>query len=65
LGGLPIKLNTALVEGGTVSGFLITPDNAGVVYRADQEVDNKYELYMVYNQSAQRRLYLPAVIRME
>jgi Tol biopolymer transport system component len=64
LGGLPIKLNAALVEGGSVSGFLITPDSAGVIYRADQEVDQKFELYMVYNQTS-RRLYLPALIRQE
>lgn len=48
-GTLPIKLNPPLVEGGNVSAFRVTfsPDSQFVYYLADQEVDNRVELYRV------------------
>jgi Tol biopolymer transport system component len=42
-----IKLNGALVTGGNVSSFRISPDSGRVVYLADQQTDNVYELYSV------------------
>jgi Tol biopolymer transport system component len=42
-----IKLNGALVAGGNVTNFRITPDSSRVVYRADQETDTVLELYSV------------------
>lgn len=47
----PIRLNGALVAGGNVQGAIasvpaeVSPDGTRVVYRADQEVDERYELY--------------------
>jgi len=49
-GGVPIKLNGALVPGGEVSlvhGFQISLDSSRVVYRADQDTDTVVELYSV------------------
>jgi len=49
----PVKLNAPLVLGGDVGGSLgrdrldITPDGARVVYLADQEIDNKVQVYSV------------------
>jgi len=46
--GAGVKLNGSLVAGGDVSSrLLISPDSARVVYSADQEVDEAYELYSV------------------
>ena len=42
-----LKLNKALVLGGSVEGGLISPDSRRVVYRADQETDGIFELYSV------------------
>jgi Tol biopolymer transport system component len=42
-----IKLNPALVAGGVVSTFQISPDSNRVVYQADQETNDVYELYSV------------------
>jgi hypothetical protein len=42
-----IKLNGALVAGGNVDYFQISPDSGRVVYWADQETDTVYELYSV------------------
>jgi Tol biopolymer transport system component len=42
-----VKLSPALVAGGDVSEFAISPDGARVVYRADQETDEVRELYSV------------------
>ncbi len=46
-GGPGFKVNGSLVAGGTVSSFnwLVSQDNHTVVYRADQDVDNRFELY--------------------
>ncbi len=41
------KLNSALPMGGDVSQFLISTDNSRVVYRADQDTDEVFELYSV------------------
>lgn len=46
-GGTSVKLNAPLVAGGGVWSFTISPDSARVVYRADQEADNVFELYSV------------------
>lgn len=48
-GAPPLKLNGPLPGGpaGGVQGFLASPDDRWVVYRADQEVDEHYELYSV------------------
>ena len=43
-----IKLNPALVSGGNVGiTFQISPDSSRVIYRADQETDQVFELYSV------------------
>jgi Tol biopolymer transport system component len=42
-----VKLNGALVTGGDVSSFQISPDSSRVVYRADQDTDNVNDLYGV------------------
>jgi Tol biopolymer transport system component len=42
-----IKLNGALVAGGGVSSFKISPDSTRVVYLADQQSEGDYELYSV------------------
>jgi hypothetical protein len=46
-GGTPVKLNTALPSGGNVSssGLQFSPDGSRVLYRADQETNEVYELY--------------------
>jgi Tol biopolymer transport system component len=48
-GGTPIKLNGPLTPGGNIGvfGFRITPDSSRVLYRADQDADEVYELYSV------------------
>ncbi|QDT01582.1 hypothetical protein [Adhaeretor mobilis] len=48
-GGMPVKLNGALVPGGDVSpsGLQFSPDGSLVLYLADQEVNNVTELYAV------------------
>ncbi len=48
-GGVPVKLNLDLDNGGMVdsSSIAITPDSRTVVYRADQNGDSMYELYTV------------------
>ncbi|MBN1832725.1 MAG: hypothetical protein JW896_11510, partial [Deltaproteobacteria bacterium] len=48
-GGTVIKLNDSLVSGGDVHnyGFLISSDSSRVVYMADQDTDEVYELYSV------------------
>jgi Tol biopolymer transport system component len=42
-----VKLNKTLVAGGGLAGLTISPDSSRVVYRADQEVDQAFELYSV------------------
>ncbi len=51
-GSSPVKLSAPLVAGGDVSAgyhssFRISPDSSRVVYRADQELDERFELYSV------------------
>ena len=48
-GGAGVKLNGLLPAGGNVdySGFAISPDSARVVYSADQQTDEVYELFSV------------------
>ena len=41
------RLNGPLTTGGIVRSFRISPDSARVVYRADQQTDEVYELYSV------------------
>jgi len=40
------KLNGTLVEGGNVSDWDLSPDGCQVVYRADQDTDDVFELYI-------------------
>ena len=53
LGGESVRLNPTLVEGGNVTNqslhlvFTISSDSSRVVYVADQETDEEYELYSV------------------
>ncbi len=54
-----IKLNGTLVAGGDVSpGFQISPDSGRVLYIADQDTDNVFELYM----TSDYFLYLPLLL---
>jgi Tol biopolymer transport system component len=46
-GGTPVKLNDPLALGGHVGDFQISPDNSWVVYNADQDTDEVFELYSV------------------
>ena len=48
-GTTPIKLNPPLVDGGDVqsSRIAFTPDSQSVIYLADQEVDNRIEMFSV------------------
>ncbi len=50
-GGIPAKLNGALVAGGDVSflpgEYLVAPNSSFVVYRADQQTDGVVEVYSV------------------
>ena len=54
-----IKLNGTLVVGGNVLNFLISPDSGRVVYRADQDTNDVFELYMTSNYL----LHLPLILR--
>jgi len=40
------KLNDPLVDGGDVAGVRFSPDGSKVIYRADQDTNNVYELYV-------------------
>jgi dipeptidyl aminopeptidase/acylaminoacyl peptidase len=46
-GGVPLLLNGPLIAGGGVREFRWTPDGAHLLYRADQEVAGRNELYAV------------------
>jgi Tol biopolymer transport system component len=48
-GGIPVKLNGTLATGGDVSATSarFSPDGARVIYQADQDIDNVFELYSV------------------
>ena len=55
-----IKINGPLVAGGNVGMFFqISPDSRRVVYRADQDIDNVYELYM----TSIYLLHLPLILK--
>ena len=41
----PIKLNSPLTNGGDVLNFQFSPDSSLILYRADQDVDGRFELY--------------------
>jgi hypothetical protein len=67
LAGLPTggwtlrqKLNAPLVDDGDVDTFLITPNSQGVVYRANQDDWETWELYSVFNRFVQ---YMPLMSR--
>jgi Tol biopolymer transport system component len=45
--GAGVKLNGALVAGGDVWDFQASPDSSRVVYRADQQTNDVFELYSV------------------
>lgn len=47
VGSSSIKLNPSLPTRYLISGYEILPDRSGVVYRANQDVYEKYELYLV------------------
>ena len=49
IGGAVTKLNNTMVTGGDITdgNFLVSPDNSHVVYRADQDANNIFELYSV------------------
>ena len=42
----PHKWNAPLVTGGDVNAFVLRPRPDAVLYRADQEVDGHFELYL-------------------
>jgi len=46
-GGTPVKLNGSLVNGGNVTslGLQFSPDGSRVLYRADQDMDEVFEIY--------------------
>ena len=48
-GASGIKLSGALVPGGNVDNFKISPDSSRVVCNADQDTDEVYGLYMTSN----------------
>jgi len=45
--GPPQRLNGALPTGGNVVDFLLTPDGSALVYRADERVNERFELFRV------------------
>jgi len=45
-GSTPIKLSKTMTSGGGIGQVLITPDSNGVIYRADQETDEVWELFV-------------------
>lgn len=61
LGGTPIQINGSLVAGGMVEGYLVAPDGRHVVYLADQETNNKTELFVTL-ETTFPRAFVPVVI---
>jgi hypothetical protein len=55
------RISDDLVEGGSVRDYKISPTGGFIVYRADQEVDEKDELFVVYSEVGP--FYLPLVFR--
>jgi hypothetical protein len=60
-GGQVQKLNGPLTAGGGVyyAGIKVAPDSRAVIYRADQEVDEKFELFVTLQGL---EMYLPLVV---
>lgn len=46
--GLPVRLNAPMVQGGNVTAYSISLTNNRVVYLADQDVNEQFELYSVH-----------------
>ena len=44
-GGSSTKMNSTLTANGDVTDYAILPDSSGVVYRADQEADERFEAF--------------------
>jgi len=46
-GGTPVEINSALANGGDVTdvGLQFSPDGSRVLYRADQDTDDAFEIY--------------------
>jgi hypothetical protein len=64
VGGIALKLNPDLVSGGEVYDFVISANSQRVIYRADQDIDERIELYSVSTTgglSAQLNLELVAL----
>ncbi len=59
-GSTPIRINPPLVSGGRVGPFVISPDNKGVIYHAEQDEDEMYEVYSVFDRFP---IYLPMLVR--
>jgi len=59
-GSSPIRINPSLVAGGRVGPFVISPDSKGVIYQAEQDTDEVYEVYSVFDRSL---IYLPVIVR--
>ncbi|MCA9872231.1 MAG: hypothetical protein KC441_01195, partial [Anaerolineales bacterium] len=61
-GAAPIKINGMLTSGGNVGYSKISSDNNWVIYQADQDTDEVYELY-AYGESTLvlHTLYLPVI----
>jgi hypothetical protein len=61
-GAAPVRLNGPLVSGGDVHGdFRISPDNTHVLYTADQETDDIYELFVTYEELPELRFAAAAI----
>jgi Tol biopolymer transport system component len=54
-----VKLNDPLILNGNVTMFQISPDSGRVLYVADQDTDEVFELYMTSNYL----IYLPLILR--
>ena len=59
-GSSPIRINPPLVAGGRVGPFVISPDSKGVIYQAEQDTDEVYEIYSVFDRFL---IYLPVIVR--
>jgi Tol biopolymer transport system component len=60
-GGMPpIKLSNLSNTGGGVYGYDITSDSKGVIYRADQDTYEKWELFSVFDRFP---VYVPLILR--
>jgi hypothetical protein len=58
-----VKLSGPMPDFGDVFDFRISPDSSHVVYVADQETDEVWELYVADDGQTQFGLYLPLVVR--